>query len=107
MPAKFVISRTQDGKYCFDLIAMNGEKVLHSGNYPTKISCLEIVKMVRVNASFLHRYEKKTNASGQHFFILRSDGEKLGTSDLYWSSNSRDYAMMIIKREAPDAVTIE
>ncbi len=52
--------------------------------------------------------KKRHTSNGQHYFIIKdANAEILATSELYWSPSSRDYAIMIIKREAPDALIEE
>ena len=104
MAAKFILSIAGEGKYCYDLIATNGEKVLHSENYPSKTDCFNAIQQVKENAVFLHRFEKKQTDGGQYYFVLHSDQLVVGTSDRYWSVSSRDYAMTIVRREAAGAV---
>jgi uncharacterized protein YegP (UPF0339 family) len=59
---------------------------------------------VNVNASDNARYERKTSASEQAYFVLKGkNGEPLGTSEMYSSIGARDAGIDAVKRDAPAA----
>ncbi|MGX5816897.1 YegP family protein [Chitinophaga lutea] len=102
--ATFVISKTSNGEFAFNLKASNGEKILHSERYTTKANCLNGVESVRTNAVDDARYDKLMSSNGKHYFTLKaSNGQIIGTSELYERTDGRDNGIASVKKSAPDA----
>jgi uncharacterized protein YegP (UPF0339 family) len=94
------------GQFMFNLKAGNGEPILTSERYTTKASAEGGIASVKVNASDNARYDRKTSASGQSYFVLKGkNGEPLGTSEMYSSVGARDGGIDAVKRGAPTAPT--
>jgi uncharacterized protein YegP (UPF0339 family) len=106
MASKFIIFKGSNSQYYFHLKAANGEKVLHSEGYIAKSSCENGIASVKENAPYDSRYEKKLSVSGNYYFVLKaSNGQVIGTSELYATSSGRDGGIEVVKREAPGAPT--
>ncbi|TWF39581.1 hypothetical protein FHW36_10518 [Chitinophaga polysaccharea] len=104
---KFVISKDAKGEFRFKLKAGNGEPILASEGYTTKASCENGIESVKTNSQVDERFEKKTSANGKHYFNLKaSNGQIIGTSEMYESSSSRDNGIASVKSNAVSA-TIE
>ena len=104
---KFVISKDAKGEFRFKLKAGNGEPILASEGYTTKASCENGIESVKTNSQVDKRFEKKTSANGKHYFNLKaSNGQVIGTSEMYESSSSRDNGIASVKSNAANA-TIE
>jgi len=101
---KFVISTRKNGEFQFNLKAGNGEIILTSEGYSAKASCLNGIESVRKNAADDNRYDRKEAKNGKPFFNLKaSNGQIIGSSEMYESASGRDKGIESVKRNAPDA----
>lgn len=104
---KFVISQRANGDYQFNLKATNGQVILTSQGYSSKASCTNGVDSVRTNSKEDGRFERKTSSNGKFFFNLKaSNGQVVGTSQMYESEASCNNGIESVKNNAPDA-TVE
>lgn len=100
----FIIKQITNGKYMFNLKAINGEVILTSEGYTAKSSCLRGIESVRVNAVIDARYERKRSKDGQYYFILKAaNGEIIGISEMYNSADSLETGVSSVKGNAPGA----
>jgi hypothetical protein len=101
---KFVISLRKDGEFQFNLKAGNGQVILSSEGYAAKASCLNGIESVRTNSAVEGRFESKESANGKFYFNLKaSNGQVVGSSQMYESAASRDNGIESVKTNAPDA----
>jgi uncharacterized protein YegP (UPF0339 family) len=106
MASKFTLFKGSNSQYYFNLKAGNGEKILASEGYNYKSSCKGGIQSVKDNAGIDSRYEKKTSSSGKYYFVLKaSNGQVIGTSEIYETTSGRDNGIEVVKREAPGART--
>jgi uncharacterized protein len=104
---KFVVKTRANGEYQFNLQAGNGQNILASEGYSAKTSCLNGIESVRKNSQDSTRFESKTAANGKFYFNLKAtNGQIIGTSEMYESEASRDNGIQSVAANAPDA-TIE
>ena len=104
---KFVITQRTNGEFQFNLKAGNGQVILSSEGYSAKASCLNGVESVRKNSAEDSRFDRKESANGKYFFNLKSsNGQIVGSSQMYESEASRDNGIESVKSNAPDA-TVE
>lgn len=100
----FVISKRKNGEFQFNLKAGNGQTILTSEGYTTKANCMNGIDSVKKNSTEDSRYERKTSANGKFYFNLKAtNGQVIGTSEMYESENSRDNGIESVKKNAPDA----
>lgn len=105
---KFAIKTSSNAQYYFSLIANNGQKILASEAYTTKASCINGIESVRVNSQDYGKYEKLNSSNGKYYFNLKaSNGQTIGTSEMYETSASRDGGIEAVKVAAPSAVVVE
>ncbi|MBV4358949.1 YegP family protein [Pinibacter aurantiacus] len=105
---KFVIGQTANAGYRFNLKADNGQVILTSETYTTKAACQNGVDSVKANAKDDSKYEKLTSSSGKYYFNLKaSNGQVIGTSQMYEGSSGRDSGIESVKNNAPSAVVEE
>ncbi|MEI2273551.1 YegP family protein [Sphingobacterium sp. ML3W] len=105
---KFVVKTAKDGQYYFNLKADNGQTILSSEMYTTKGACTNGIDSVKTNAPNDGRYEKKTSSNGKYFFNLKaSNGQVIGSSEMYESTGSRDSGINSVKNNAPNASVVE
>lgn len=101
---KFVVSTRKNGEFQFVLKAGNGEPVLASEGYTAKASCTNGIESVRINSQDDNKYERKTAANGKHFFNLKAtNGQVIGTSEMYETAAGRDNGIASVKSNAPAA----
>ena len=101
---KFVLKTGSNGQYYFSLKADNGQKILGSEGYTSKAACENGIESVRKNATEDSRYEKKTSTNGKYYFTLKAtNGQIIGTSEMYESESGRDNGIASVKANAPGA----
>lgn len=105
---KFELSKRENGEFQFNLKAGNGEIILTSEGYTTKAACLNGVESVKKNGPLDGRYEKKEATNGKFFFNLKaSNGQVIGTSQMYASEAIRDKGIESVKKNSQDSDTVE
>ena len=73
-----------------------------------RVSARKGVASVQRNALVDDRFERKLSASGKPMFNLRaSNGQVIGTSELYSSAEAREGGIDAVKRHAPLATVAE
>jgi uncharacterized protein YegP (UPF0339 family) len=102
MAGWYVLSENAKGGFSFVLKAGNGETILRSETYNTRASADNGIASVRKNSADDARYEKKTAANGKEFFNLKAtNGQVIGTSEMYSSAASRDAGIEAVKVNGP------
>jgi uncharacterized protein YegP (UPF0339 family) len=108
MAGSFVIEKGSSGKYRFNLRAGNYEKILTSEAYETKAGAEGGIDSVRRNAKDDSRYERKTAKDGSPYFTLTAtNGQVIGTSEMYSSTTARENGIESVKENAPGATVID
>jgi len=103
MPGKFEIYKDKAGKYRFRLKATNGQTILASGGYKTKVSALNGVASVKKNAPVDARFERK-DSKGQFMFNLKAtNGQVIGTSERYETVKSMENGIRSVMKNSPEA----
>lgn len=101
---KFAISTRKNGEFQFNLKASNGEVILTSEGYTTRAACDNGVASVKKNATDNARYERKTSSNGKHYFNLKaSNGQVIGTSEMYESAAAMENGIASVMKNAPEA----
>ncbi len=101
---KFVISKRKNGEFQFNLKATNGQVVLSSEGYTTKANCLKGIESVKKNSQDDGKFDRKKSTNGKDYFNLKStNGQIIGTSEMYESVASRDNGIASVKTNAPAA----
>jgi uncharacterized protein YegP (UPF0339 family) len=101
---KFVITTRKNGEFQFSLKAGNGQEILASEGYTTKTACLNGVESVKKNSQDDNRFERLEAKNGKPYFNLKAtNGQIIGTSEMYESAASRDNGIESVKKNAPDA----
>lgn len=102
---KFEIKKRTNGEFQFNLKAGNGQIILTSEGYTTKDNCKNSIQSVKNHAPHDSNYDKKTSANGKYYFNLKaSNGQIIGTSEMYESAAGRDNGIDSVKTNAPSAV---
>ena len=101
---KFVISKRKNDEFQFNLVAGNGQIILSSEGYVAKSSCENGIASVRKNSQDDTKFEKKSSTNGKAYFNLKAtNGQIIGSSQMYESESSRDNGIASVKTNAPDA----
>lgn len=102
---KFVITKRTNGEFQFNLKAGNGQTILASEGYTTKLNCENGIASVKKNSKEDNRFDRKTSSNGKSYFNLKaSNGQIIGTSEMYESVASRENGIVSVKTNAPDAI---
>jgi len=106
MSARYELKAAPDRQFIFHLKAANGEIILASEIYASKLDALEGIESVRKNSCLDERFERKRSARSQPFFVLRSlNDELLGRSEIYTSDGAREKGIQSVKKNGPIAST--
>lgn len=101
---KFVITKRKNDEFQFNLKAGNGQNILSSEGYSAKAGCENGIESVRKNSQEDNKFERKTSTNGKAYFNLKaSNGQIIGTSEMYESEAARDSGIASVKTNAPDA----
>lgn len=105
---KFEIKKRKNNEFQFDLKASNGQIILTSEGYTTKENCKNGIESVKKNSQINSRYEKLEAKNGKPYFNLKaSNGQVIGTSEMYESIAARDNGIASVKKNAPDADVVD
>jgi uncharacterized protein YegP (UPF0339 family) len=105
---KFEITTRKNGEIQFNLKAGNGQVILASEGYSSKSNCLNGIESVRKNSQDDSKFDKKTSSNGKSYFNLKAtNGQIIGTSEMYESEAGRDNGIESVKKNAPDAETVD
>lgn len=108
MAGKFELKDASSGKFMFNLKAGNNQVILTSELYPTKAAAQNGIASVRTNAPLDSRYERKTSAKGEPYFVLKAgNGEVIGKSEMYSSLSAMENGIDSVKTTAPGAEVID
>lgn len=104
---KFEIKKRSNGDYQFNLKGGNGQTILNSEGYSSKASCMNGIESVKTNSQIEARFEKKESSNNKYYFNLKaSNGQIIGSSEMYESSSGRDNGIKSVMENAPES-TIE
>ena len=79
-----------------------------SEGYTTKANCLNGVESVKKNAQDDNKFDRKTSTNGKHYFNLKAtNGQIIGTSEMYESASGMENGIESVKKNAPDATVEE
>lgn len=105
---KFEILKRKNGEFQFNLKAGNGQVILTSEGYTTKDSCKKGIESVKKNSQMDERFEKLQAKDGKPYFTLKAtNGQVIGTSEMYENTSNRDKGIESVKKNAPDADTTD
>ncbi len=108
MAGKFELKAAKNGQFHFNLLASNGQVILHSEMYESKSSALNGIASIQKNAADDARYERLTSKSDKPYFVLKAANHQIiGQSQQYESVAARDNGIESVKKNAPDAEIID
>ena len=105
--AKFELYKDKAGEFRFRLKANNGENILKSEGYKSKSNCENGINSVKSNATNHARYQRAQSKNGEPYFNLKaSNGQIIGTSEMYTSVSAMENGMDSVKTNAPNAEVV-
>ncbi len=105
MAGKYVLSKQRGGKFRFNLKASNGKVILSSQGYKTKDGAMSGIKSVQKNGKSDKRFERKKAKNGAPYFTLvATNGEVIGTSEMYSSNAAMENGIRSVITNAGSAV---
>ena len=106
MAGYFELTTAAGAQFKFNLKAGNHEIILSSELYKSKQSALGGISSVQKNASDDSRYHRKTaKDSSPYFTLVAGNGEALGRSEMYSSTQAMEGGIASVKANAPSAAT--
>ena len=103
----FVIKKSTNGEFCFNLLADNSQIILTSQMYSSKSSCFTGIDEVR-NSCTYDSYEQKQTPDDKHCFVLKaSDGQTIGTSEMYSSKAAMEKGIESVKEHGINTKVVE
>jgi len=100
----FELKLTARKKYHFVLKATNGRVILSSEHYESKPSALNGIESVRKNGPVDARFERKSSKRGEPYFVLKAtNGEIIGTSEMYRSAKNMENGIAAVITHAAAA----
>ncbi|MBC5842509.1 YegP family protein [Flavobacterium sp. F-380] len=104
----FLITKRKNEEFQFVLKAGNGQVILASEGYTTKAACINGIESVKKNSQVEARFDKLESKSGKPYFNLKAtNGQIIGSSEMYESVASRDNGIESVKKNAPEAESKE
>jgi len=101
---KFEIKTDKSGQFRFNLKASNGQVILSSEAYTTKASCNNGIESVRKNSQDDNKFERLEAKNGSPYFNLKAtNGQVIGTSEMYSGKDAMENGIASVKKNAPDA----
>ena len=108
MAGKFELKKSKSGKFMFNLKAGNGQIILTSELYRTKVSAQDGIESVRKHAAEDANFERKTSAKGEPFFALKAtNGQTIGKSEMYVSASSMEKGIASVQANAANAAVAD
>ncbi|KAA1246135.1 YegP family protein [Aquimarina sp. RZ0] len=104
----FELKNKEGSSYHFTLKAKNGQVILSSEVYNSKAAATNGIESVQKNCVEDGRYERKTAKDGRFYFNLKaSNGQVIGSSQMYSSESGMENGINSVKENAPGADTKE
>jgi uncharacterized protein len=108
MAGSFVIAKGKTGKFRFNLRAGNNQVILTSEAYDAKASAENGIASVRKNSQDDARFTRKTAKDGSPYFVLTAtNGQVIGTSEMYSSAAGMENGIKSVAANAPDAKVVD
>jgi hypothetical protein len=108
MAEAYLLKRSLDLKYYFNLRAGNNEIVLTSEMYLSKQNAINGIISVKSNSPYESRYQRKVSTRGKNYFNLTAaNNEIIGTSEEYNTVEARENGINVVKKIGPSAPVID
>ncbi len=105
---KFVVSKRKNEEFQFNLKATNGQVILTSEGYTTKSACMNGIESVKKNSQDESKFEVLKAKNGKYYFNLKAtNGQIIGSSQMYESLAGCQNGIQSVMNNAPDAEIVE
>jgi hypothetical protein len=105
---KFEITTRKNGEFQFNLKAANGQVILTSQGYATKANCINGIESVKKNCLDDARFDRKVASDGSPYFnLMATNGQVIGSSQMYASEATCANGIASVKTNAPDAEIVD
>lgn len=105
---KFEITTRKNGDFQFNLKAGNGQVILTSEGYTSKGACQNGIESVKRNSKDDSKFDRKTSTNDKPYFNLKAtNGQVIGSSEMYESESSRENGIESVKKNAPEAEVVD
>lgn len=106
MAKHYELRKSKDSQFFWSLHADNDKKILASEMYTTKQAALNGINSVKTNSPLDARYERRVAKNNQPYFVLKAaNGEIIGTSEQYSSTEAMEDGICAVKNVAASAPT--
>ncbi len=104
----FEVYTDKAGEFRFRLKASNGQTILASEGYKQKTNCMNGIESVRRNSQDENKFEFKESTNGKWYFNLKAtNGQIIGTSEMYESKVNAQNGASSVKKHAEEAIVTE
>lgn len=108
MSARFEIKRSSNQKFYFCLKAANGETILRSELYERRQGAENGIQSVKTHASDDSQYDRLSSTDDHFYFNLKAtNGEIIGTSEMYETRQGMENGIDSVKRNAAVASLVD
>jgi len=103
---KFVMTKRLNGEFQFNLKSNNGLVILTSEGYSSKANCENGIESVKRFSQEDSNFEKHNASNDKFYFNLKaSNGQIIGTSQIYGTEFGVEKGIASVKINASDAKT--
>ena len=104
MSARYELTAQKGGKFVYCLKTTIGQVMFTSPEFGTKAEALAAIEQCRASTPNESQFELKKLPTQALFFVLKSsDGQVLGTSELYGTNDWRAKGIATVKSMGPSA----
>ncbi|MFZ0487917.1 MAG: YegP family protein [Arenicellales bacterium] len=107
MAAKFELYKDKKGEFRFRLKATNGQVILSSEGYKSKVSAKKGIASVQKNSQKESRFLKKDSKGKFMFNLIATNGQVVGTSERYDTERACDNGIRSVNRNASAAQVVD
>jgi uncharacterized protein len=105
---KFVINKTTNGEFFFNLRAGNGVTILTSELYSSRSSCVHGIKSVRKYCTDDNKYERMKSVNQKYFFNFKaSHRQVIGRSENYETEAGMEHGIASVKKNGQSDKLVE
>jgi uncharacterized protein YegP (UPF0339 family) len=99
MPAQFIIKKSSNNQFYFNLTAENNQIILSSEMYVSKSGAEGGIHSVMHNSPRDDHYSRLNSNDGKYYFTLKADNnEVIGTSETYNTEDAMENGIRAVKR---------
>ncbi|HRH65023.1 MAG TPA: YegP family protein [Bacteroidia bacterium] len=104
----FEIIKRTNGEFQFNLKSGNGQIILTSEGYTTKAKCENGIESVRISSQDDSLFFRQISSNDKQFFNLKaSNGQIVGTSQMYETTAAMVNGIVSVKTNAKEARIVD